>query len=60
MKIHTKAVHAGDRVKGPEAIPTTTPIYSASSFFYESMAELDRVFANRDLHTSAGRIAAEV
>ncbi len=45
MKIETKAVHAGDRKKAGPYIPVTTPIYTASSYFYESMEELDRVFA---------------
>ena len=36
MKIHTKAVHAGDRKKPGPHIPVTTPIYTASSFFYEN------------------------
>jgi cystathionine gamma-synthase/methionine-gamma-lyase len=44
LKIHTQAVHAGDRRKAPGAVPVTTPIYTASSFFYETTEELDRVF----------------
>ncbi|MGO9231391.1 MAG: trans-sulfuration enzyme family protein [Bryobacteraceae bacterium] len=43
MKIHTQAVHAGDRRKAPDSIPVTTPIYTASSFFYDTTEELDRV-----------------
>ncbi|MGH9672601.1 MAG: trans-sulfuration enzyme family protein [Bryobacteraceae bacterium] len=45
MRIQTKAVHAGDRKKLPDAVPVTTPIYTAASFFYESLEDLDRVFA---------------
>ena len=45
MQIHTKAVHAGDRKKPGPAIPTTTPIYSATTFAYEKMEELDRIFS---------------
>ena len=46
VKIQTKAVHAGDRKRKPgEAVPITTPIYTASSFFYDSLDQLDRVFA---------------
>jgi cystathionine beta-lyase/cystathionine gamma-synthase len=45
VKIHTRAVHAGDRKKPAPAIPVTTPIYSAASYFYETTEELDRVFA---------------
>lgn len=44
MKIQTRAVHAGDRKKSGEHIPSTTPIYTASSFFYETTEQLDRVF----------------
>jgi cystathionine beta-lyase/cystathionine gamma-synthase len=45
MKIQTKAVHAGDRKKAGSFIPVTTPIYTASSYSYGDMTELDRVFA---------------
>ncbi|MFN7994418.1 MAG: PLP-dependent aspartate aminotransferase family protein [Bryobacteraceae bacterium] len=44
MKIHTTAVHAGDRRKAGPHVPVTTPIHTASSYFYDSMEELDRVF----------------
>jgi O-acetylhomoserine/O-acetylserine sulfhydrylase-like pyridoxal-dependent enzyme len=44
MKIHTKAVHSGDRKKAGRHIPSTVPIYTASSFFYDDMEELDRIF----------------
>lgn len=48
MNIHTKAVHAGDRKKPGGHVPVTTPIYAASSFFYESMDQLDRVFGEEE------------
>jgi len=48
VKIQTKAVHAGDRRKAGKHVPVTTPIYTASSYFYESMEELDRVFGQED------------
>lgn len=48
MQIHTKAVHAGDRKKAPAHIPSTTPIHTASSFFYESMEQLDRIFGQEE------------
>ena len=44
MQIHTKAVHTGDRKKPGPAVPTTTPIYNATTFAYENMEELDRIF----------------
>src|SRR5512142_2037049 len=49
MKIDTKAVHAGDRKKAGSHIPVTTPIHMASSYFYESMAQLDRVFGQEEM-----------
>jgi cystathionine gamma-synthase/methionine-gamma-lyase len=48
MKIETKAVHAGDRKKTGPHIPVTAPIYTAASFFYERLEELDRVFAQEE------------
>jgi cystathionine gamma-synthase/methionine-gamma-lyase len=48
LQIHTKAVHAGDRKKSSNHIPITTPIHTASSFFYDSMEQLDRVFAQEE------------
>jgi cystathionine beta-lyase/cystathionine gamma-synthase len=48
MKIDTKAVHAGDRKKPGSQIPVTTPIYTASSFFPETMEELDRIFGREE------------
>ena len=53
MKLHTQAVHAGDRKKLGDYIPVTTPIYSASSFFYEQVAELDLVFGNGAISLSS-------
>ena len=44
MKIDTTAVHAGDRKRLGDHVPSTTPIYTASTFFYETTAQLDRVF----------------
>ena len=46
MKIHTRAVHVGDRKKAPVEIPVTTPIYNAASFISEKTADLDRIFAH--------------
>ena len=48
MKIDTKAVHAGDRKRSGEQVGVTTPIHTATSFFYESMEQLDRVFGRDD------------
>jgi len=48
MKIHTQAVHAGDRKKAAAHVPVTTPIHTAASYFYESMAQLDRIFGQEE------------
>lgn len=45
MKIETKAVHAGDRKKAGPQIPVATPIQVASSYYYETVEQLDKVFA---------------
>ncbi len=55
MNIHTKAVHAGDRKKPGSHVPVTTPINASTSFFYESMEELDRMFADPDAGFSYSR-----
>jgi len=44
MKIESKAVHFADRRKAGNFVPVTMPIYTASSYAYESMDQLDRVF----------------
>lgn len=44
MKIHTQAVHAGDRKKAGSHVPVTTPIYTATSYLHENVADLDRIF----------------
>lgn len=43
--ITTKLVHAGERLPLPSGQPVSTPIYATSTFTYESMQEIDRVFA---------------
>jgi cystathionine beta-lyase/cystathionine gamma-synthase len=48
LQIQTKAVHVGDRKKPSTHIPSTTPIHTASSFFYESMEQLDRIFGQEE------------
>ena len=44
--IATQAVHAGDRKKLGDFTPVVTPIFSASTYFYEQSAELEAVFNN--------------
>ena len=48
MKIHTKAIHAGDRKKAGAHVPVTTPIHTATSYFYDSMEQLDRIFGGEE------------
>ena len=48
MKIETQAVHAGDRKKPGPPVPVTTPINLASSYFYDSMEQLDRVMGRTE------------
>jgi cystathionine gamma-synthase/methionine-gamma-lyase len=48
LKIHTKVVHAGDRKRAGTHVPVTTPIHTATSYFYESMEQLDRVFGDAE------------
>lgn len=45
-RIETLAVHAGDRKKLGEYVPVTTPIFAASSFFYDRIEDLDAVFGD--------------
>ena len=55
MKFETKTVHWGDRKKAGPFIPVTTPIYTASSYSYESMDQLDRIFAQEEEGPSYAR-----
>lgn len=43
--IDTKVVHAGEGKPTPPGQPTSMPIYSSVTYTYDSMAEMDRVFA---------------
>jgi cystathionine beta-lyase/cystathionine gamma-synthase len=55
MKFESKTVHVGDRKKAGNFIPVTTPIYTASSYAYESMDQLDRVFGRDEQGPSYAR-----
>jgi cystathionine gamma-synthase/methionine-gamma-lyase len=55
VRIETKAVHAGDRKKSGASIPVTTPIYTASSYIYERMEQLDKVFGREEPGDSYAR-----
>lgn len=55
MKFESKTVHIGDRKKAGNFIPVTTPIYTASSYAYESMDQLDRIFGREEQGPSYAR-----
>jgi cystathionine beta-lyase/cystathionine gamma-synthase len=55
MKIESKLVHCGDRKKAGDFVPVTTPIYTAASYFYESMGQLDRVMGREEEGPSYAR-----
>jgi cystathionine gamma-synthase len=43
--IATQVVHSGQKDKTPTGQPTTTPIYASATYTYESMDDIDKVFA---------------
>jgi cystathionine gamma-synthase/methionine-gamma-lyase len=45
LDIATKLVHAGERQSTPVGRPVSTPIYASAIFTYDSMREMDEVFA---------------
>jgi cystathionine beta-lyase/cystathionine gamma-synthase len=55
MNFETKAIHFADRKRGGGCVPTTTPIHTATSYVYDSMATLDRIFAGEEEGQSYGR-----
>src|SRR5271156_2968720 len=59
MNIETKVVHAGDRKRNPEApgafVPSSMPIYTASTYLYEDTAKLDRVLGREEPGFCYGR-----
>lgn len=49
MKFESQVVHAGDRKRGGgAAVPSTTPIHLSTTYFYNSVAQLDRVFSHEE------------
>lgn len=48
MKRESKLIHTGDRKKAGNFVPVTTPIYTAASYFYDSMDQLDRVLGREE------------
>jgi len=49
MKFESQVVHAGDRRRKPGVpVPSTTPIHLSTTYFYDSVAKLDRIFAHEE------------
>lgn len=55
VALQTRAVHAADRQQAPLATPVTTPIYTAASYMYDDIAELDKVFGQEKTGESYAR-----
>jgi cystathionine gamma-synthase len=55
-RLETSLVHAGERAGAPGATPSTTPIYTATTYIYPSLAELDAAFESGEgyLYTRYG------
>lgn len=45
LDITTQLVHGGERRPPPNGQPVSTPIYATATFTYDSMEEIDQVFA---------------
>ncbi|HEY0079481.1 MAG TPA: PLP-dependent aspartate aminotransferase family protein [Pyrinomonadaceae bacterium] len=45
LDFRTRAVHAGERGSQPKGQPVAAPVYPSTTFTYDSMAEMDAVFA---------------
>lgn len=55
-RLETSLVHAGERAAAPQATPTATPIYTATTYLYQSLEELDAAFTTGEgyLYTRYG------
>ena len=45
LEINTRVVHAGEHLTTPVGTPSSLPIYATTTFTYETMREMDEVFA---------------
>jgi cystathionine gamma-synthase/methionine-gamma-lyase len=54
-RLQTRAVHAGDRKPLEGFVPVTTPIYTATSFIYRDIEQLDKVFGREEPGPSYSR-----
>jgi cystathionine gamma-synthase/methionine-gamma-lyase len=58
MKFESQVVHAGDRKRVPGLmVPSTTPIHLATTYFHDTAAKLDRIFAHEEEGFSYSRYA---
>lgn len=55
MKFESKAVHFAERKRGNGCVPSTTPIHTATTYVYDSMDALDRIFGGEEEGQSYGR-----
>jgi cystathionine beta-lyase/cystathionine gamma-synthase len=61
MKFESKVVHAGDRkrerpsIERSAPIPSTTPIHLATTYFYDTAEQLDRIFGHEEEGPSYSR-----
>lgn len=55
MKFESKAVHFAERKRGNGCVPSTTPIHTATTYVYDSMESLDRIFGGEEEGQSYGR-----
>ncbi len=56
MKFESQVVHVGDRKRErPTAIPSTTPIHMATTYFYDTAEQLDRIFGHEEEGPSYSR-----
>lgn len=58
MQLNSRAVHAGDRKRPAQQnawVPVTTPIHTATSYFYGDIDTLDKVFAKETAGESYSR-----
>ena len=54
--LETSLVHAGERVAAPQATPSATPVYNATTYLYPTLEELEQAFTTGDgyLYTRHG------
>jgi cystathionine gamma-synthase/methionine-gamma-lyase len=55
MKFESKAIHFAERKRGNGCVPSTTPIHTATTYVYDSMEALDRIFGGEEEGQSYGR-----